>query len=775
MWMPARWWSSVVPSERSAERRHGPRPRATYRLQLHAGFTFADAERVVPQLAELGVTHLYLSPILAHSPGSTHGYDVVDHSRVDDELGGRSGLEQLASTAHAAGLGILVDIEPNHMSVAAPEDLNRAWWAVLRDGQRAATAHWFDVDWAAGEGQVALPVLGDDGGVSRDGEVVRYHEHVFPADDENYRLVHWREAPGYRRFFDVTTLAALRVEDADVFDATHALLLDLLRAGVVDGFRIDHPDGLADPRGYLMRLAHAARGAWTVVEKIVEPGEHVPQDWPCAGTTGYDAIRLLDGILVDPQGEERLSAAWARIDTSSWEQTVERCKRLVLDRVLRPEVERLARRLPTPLLQDALAELLVAMPVYRTYLDDREPRPEDLAVLSTARSLAAQRRPDLSEAVSDLVERLVTGSDPELTRLFQQTSGPVMAKAVEDTAMYRWHRLTALNEVGGDPGTWGVDLDEWHLECERRQRDEPLALTPLTTHDTKRSHDVRTRLLALSELATPWTEQLESWMPALQRHEVPDPATAYLLLQTLVGAWPIDADRLGRYLEKASREAKVSTSWTDPDDAFDRSLQNAVRAVVEDSELERSLAPFVARVTAVGRRNALSAVALQLTMPGVPDTYQGGELEDLSLVDPDNRRPVDHERRRDLLAELSKLDAADVLDRVDEGLPRLAVLKAGLARRMKHPVAFGPDGGYRALLASGTRAQHVVGFLRGGEAATVVPRWTTRVPEWGDTRVTLPDGAWTDVITGVTHQGGELTVDSLLDLFPVALLSRDDA
>ena len=773
--MPARWWSSVVPPDPAVDRRHGPRPRATYRVQLHAGFTFDDAAALVPQLATLGLTHLYLSPILAHTPGSTHGYDVVDHTRVDDELGGRPGLERLAATAHGSGLGILVDIVPNHMSVAAPESLNRAWWQLLTEGPRAATAHWFDVDWAAGEGRVVVPVLGDDAdAVQREGHRVRYHEHEFPADDTHYRLAHWREAPSYRRFFDVTTLAGLRAEDSDVFDATHALLLELLRAGIVDGFRIDHPDGLADPREYLSRLAHASRGAWTVVEKIVEPGEHMPKDWPCAGTTGYDAIRLLDGVFVDPRGEDTLTSLWQRIDPATWEQTVEVSKRLVLDRVLQPELGRLRRQLPAPGLEDAVAELLVAMPVYRTYLDDRDPRAEDLAVLSTARAVAAERRPDLAEPVAALVERIVTGADPELTRLFQQTTGPVMAKSVEDTAMYRWHRLVALNEVGGDPGAWGVDLDEWHSECMRRQAEEPLALTPLSTHDTKRSHDTRMRILALSEIPDPWTDAVRRWMPALQRHGAPDPAFAYLMLQTLVGTWPIDEQRLGGYLEKATREAKLHTSWTDPNDEYDAAVQRTVGNVLADAELGAEIADLAGGLAAIGRRNALAAIALQLTMPGVPDTYQGGELEDLSLVDPDNRRPVDHTRRRELLAELPDLSVEEILERVDEGLPRLAVLRAGLALRSSHPRAFGPDGSYEPLTATGARRHHVLAYARSSETVTVVPRWTERLGGWADTSLALPPGAWRDVITGAERQG-VVPLGELLEGFPIALLSAGQA
>ena len=761
-----------MPSESTAP---GPLPRSTYRLQLHAEFTFADAAEVVPTLARLGVTHLYLSPVLAHSPGSPHGYDVVDHDRVDPELGGREGLAALATTAHAHGLRLLVDIVPNHMSVAPPQDLNRAWWSVLRDGPNATTAHWFDIDWAAGSGRVLLPVLGSpEDAPERDGDVLRYHEHVLPADDSHYRAVHWRQPPNYRRFFDITTLAGLRVEDEEVFEATHRLLLELHAAGLVDGFRVDHPDGLANPRDYLERLSHASGGAWTVVEKILEPDEHLPGEWVCAGTTGYDAIRLLDGVLLDPRGEQPLSGLWQQLDPTPWPEVVEECKRLVLDQVLQPELTRLNARLTSPASRDAMRELLVALPVYRTYLEpDRPASPADRAVLHAARTQLADRRPDLADAAEALVERLVSGADPELTRRFQQTSGPVMAKAVEDTAMYRYHRLVALNEVGGDPGHWGVSLAEWHAACENRQRNWPETLNALSTHDTKRSHDVRTRLLALSETPAAWHALAARALPLLQRAGVPDSSTAYLMLQTMVGAWPIEADRLGRYLEKATREAKRHTSWTDPNHEYDRQLQRAVRTACADAELTTLVGDLATDLARRGRANTLSALALQLTMPGIPDTYQGGELEDLSLVDPDNRRPVDHARRARLLAELDHVTLDDLLTRTDDSLAKLALLRAGLAARRLRPAAFGPEGDYVPLLAEGPGAEHVVAFCRGGSAVTVVPRLLGRLPGWERTSLDLPDGRWTDLITGTDHSG-TVGVGALLAGFPVALLVRTD-
>lgn len=751
-----------------------PTPHSTYRVQLHSGFTFADAGEVVARIAALGFTHLYLSPILTHSPGSAHGYDVVDHTQVDPELGGRAGLEALAETAHAHGLQLLVDIVPNHMSVAAPQNLNRAWWTVLREGAAAATAHWFDIDWAAGGGRVTLPILGHpEDELGRDGDVLRYHEHVLPADDSHYRVVHWRKPPNYRRFFDVTTLAGLRVEDPDVFDATHALLLELRTAGVIDGFRIDHPDGLANPRDYLERLSHASGGAWTVVEKILEHDEHLPGEWQCSGTTGYDAIRLLDGVLLDPAGEKPLDQLWSQLDPAPWPEVVEQCKRLVLDAVLAPERARLAASLPDAALTAALDELIVAMPVYRTYLEpDHTPAPRDLVMLSKAREAALAARPDLAGALTDVVELLVTG-DSTTTRLFQQLTGPVMAKAVEDTAMYRYHRLVALNEVGGSPGQWGVSPTDWHTACAHRQRNWPETLNALSTHDTKRSHDVRARLLAVSERPAQWARLSQQVLPLMHALEVPDAATAYLMLQTMVGAWPISADRLGAYLEKATREAKRHTSWTDPNDEYDRQLQRAVRSVCADSVVTALVADFVAEVALLGRRNALSALALQLTMPGVPDVYQGSELEDLSLVDPDNRRPVDHRRRAALLAELDTMSLDDLLARADEGLPKLAVLRAGLAARRLQPTAFGPDGAYTPLSAEGPAAEHVLAFARGDAAVTVVPRLTGRLGRWRKTSLELPPGTFSDLLTGAEHRG-RTEVARLLAGFPAALLVRTD-
>ena len=646
-------------------------PVSTYRLQLTPSFTLEDAAAVVPYLARLGVTHVYCSPWLASTPGSQHGYDVVDHSRVDDELGGQAGLDALVAACRAAGLGIVLDIVPNHMSIAAPESRNAQWWSVLRDGEQSPYASWFDVDWS--RGRLLVPVLGgplaetlDD--LVVDGDVLRYFEHELPlsshGDDllstleqQHYRLADWHtgtEESTHRRFFDVTTLAGLRVEDPEVFDATHALVLQQVADGVVDGLRVDHPDGLADPAGYLRRLSERS-GVWVVAEKILEPGEALPA-WDCAGTTGYDALNLVLGLFVDPAGEQPLTSLWHQVtgDGSSYDEVVRAAKRQVLHQVLAAEVDRLvdlakpladARHLDVTRrgLREALVEVLVAFDVYRAYLPGGEDR---IAWAVEEAQAALPRRAREAAVLGQLVQ---DPSCPELVTRFQQTCGPVMAKGVEDTAFYRYLPLTALCEVGGDPSSWGTTVDEWHETCARQLRDWPATMTTLSTHDTKRSEDVRARLALLSQRPRQWGEAVTQWTAWLPRRI--DPPTEQLVWQTLVGAWPIDADRAVAYVEKATREAKARTSWLDPDSSYDEAVAAYVRALLADRHLVDEVSAFVDALHDDWRSTVLAQKLVQLTMPGVADTYQGTELVDLSLVDPDNRRPVDYARREALLAQ----------------------------------------------------------------------------------------------------------------------------
>jgi (1->4)-alpha-D-glucan 1-alpha-D-glucosylmutase len=800
---------------------------STYRLQLHADFGFAAAAEQVPYLADLGVSHLYLSPVLQAVPGSQHGYDVLDHSRVSQELGGETGLAALADTAHRHGLGIVVDVVPNHMAMTAPEHLNRPLWEVLRRGREAATAHWFDIDWAAGEQRLGLPVLGETpeealaaGDLVLDrlqGEpVVRYHDHVFPLapgtepagsdglgaalSRQHYRLACWRDKDAvlnYRRFFDIDTLIAVRVEEPDVFDATHRVLLDLHARGVVDGFRIDHPDGLADPEGYLHRLREATGGpddaAWVVVEKILEPGEALPASWPCAGTTGYDAMSAVQTGLVDPAAAQALDRAWAQAGGEpDLDRVEETAKREAVHRMLGAEVDRLTRSAlgatghpHPPRLRAALVELLVAVDVYRAYV-----RPGQAVDAESAQHLehagrrAHDLRPDLAEEV-DLLLGLAQGAGvrehgpgsaaaADFVVRLQQTCGPVMAKGVEDTTFYRWHRLVALNEVGGDPAALGkASADALHGWAQRQQRVWPRGMTTLSTHDTKRSEDVRARVLAVAGRPDVWEESCAPILEAADDADVDGP-TAYLLWQTLLGTWPLSRERLHAYLRKAMREAKQHTAWVGGDAGYEQRVLALADRAQGPGTTRTAVESAVAATVADARAVTLAAKLVQLCLPGVPDVYQGGELVTDSLVDPDNRRPVDYARRVRLLAGLDADDRAGAAD-LDLDQEKLLVTSRALRLRRARPEAFGESGSYHPLPAS---TEHALGFTRGGQVACVVTRAPGRLSAdggWGATTVSLPPGAWSDVLTGAEVGGpgsGPVACADLFAVLPVALLVR---
>ena len=793
-----------------------PVPVSTYRVQLrppaagHPGFGFDDAAAVVPYLADLGVTHLYCSPWLQAAPGSAHGYDVVDHARVNSELGGEPGLARLSRSCREAGLGIILDIVPNHMAVSEPQSQNAAWWGLLRDGRASSYASWFDVDWdsPANPGKVLVPVLGAPlgqciGDLRVDGDRLRYFGHVLPLapgsliegdllatlERQHYRLCHWRVAVdelNYRRFFDVTTLAGLRVKVPPVFDATHALLLRQVADGVVDGLRIDHPDGLADPGGYLDRLADSTGGAWVVVEKILEPGEELPMHWATSGSTGYDALNRVLGLFVDPAGEQPLTDLWVATTghNGAYDDVVGRAKRQVLSDVLVAEVERLAdlavrvcraepalRDTTRRGLREALVEVLASFPVYRAYLPPTGPA-DDVARTHVEHAVAAARRAvphrtaELEVLKSLVLAEGPTGPDAqELVTRFQQTCGPVMAKGVEDTAFYRYLRLSALCEVGGDPSQWGLPVADWHDACAVQQLHWPLTMTTLSTHDTKRSEDVRARLVLLSQCPTEWGEAVVGWSAAAARHHPPDHAAEQLLWQTLLGAWPVSADRAVAYLAKATREAKCHTSWVDPDPAYDEALASFVRAVLADRALVAEVEAFTRRLDPAWRATSLAQKLVQLMMPGVADTYQGTEVWDLSLVDPDNRRPVDFDLRRALLA-----DPADHLAADPAGAAKLRVVRAALRLRREQPGWF-LEGATYAPLTCSARA---LAFTRSEQVAVVVPLRSVSVERhgWGEESVTLPQGRWRDLLSGPTWAGGPVRLADLLAGFPVALLVR---
>ncbi|SDY01674.1 maltooligosyl trehalose synthase [Modestobacter sp. DSM 44400] len=773
------------------DRRRGT-PASTYRLQVTADFTLDDAAAVADYLADLGVTHAYSSPLLRSAAGSTHGYDTTDHAHIDEPRGGRAGFDRFVAALHEHGLGLVLDLVPNHMGVADAHE-SGWWWDLLKRGRDSAHADAFDVDWDAGFGKVRLPVLGsaDDLAklelVTADGESeLQYYDNRFPVapgtaqagDDpvavharQHYELVDWRRADSelnYRRFFAINTLAGLRAEDPVVFAATHALIVQLVESGAVDALRIDHPDGLADPKGYLDRLAGATGGRWTVVEKILEPGEVLPDSWQTAGTTGYDALTEVDDVLVDPAGEPAVTAldtelAGHRVD---YAQLVRMCKREVTDGILGAEVARLTRivgelpGVPAEQVVEGLAELLASFPVYRSYLPDGREH------LDATVAAVRERRPDLTAAV-DALHPLLATAGTELATRFEQTSGPVMAKGVEDSAYYRWARFVALNEVGGDPARFGTTVAAFHEAQQIRAERLPQSMTTLSTHDTKRSEDVRARLAVLAELPSEWAQLVRG---LLARHPLGDRSLAHLVWQNLVGAWPLSRERAHAYVEKAAREAGTSTTWTDPVQEFENELHALADGAYDDPTTAAEIEDFVARIAPFGRSNSLSQKLLQLTMPGVPDVYQGTELWDLSLVDPDNRRPVDYDLRR---SQLSRLDEGWVPPVDDTGAAKLLVVSRVLRHRRDVPEAFA---GYTPVEASGSAADSVVAFDRGG-VVTVATRLPVRlaVTGWGDTALQLPTGAWRDLFTGtrVVSDAAGAPLAELLAQLPVALLVRD--
>jgi (1->4)-alpha-D-glucan 1-alpha-D-glucosylmutase len=886
-----------------------PRPRAaTYRVQLHAGFTFDDAAAITGYLATLGVTHLYCSPYLQAAQGSTHGYDVVDPGHLNSELGGADGHRRLTRQLARAGLGQVLDIVPNHMALAGRA--NAWWWDVLENGPSSVYASYFDIDWDPPERKLAstvlMPVLGDQyGRVLEAGELViqrqggsftvRYYEHEAPVsprtlggllskaaaragsaeleslavafgrlpdarrtdaaavaerhrdkevlrdrladlcrdhpgvaaaidaeidalnadpdavDDllsqQNFRLAYWRtgaEELSYRRFFDIETLAGLRVEDEAVFADTHRLILRLVADGTLDGLRIDHVDGLADPEGYLVRLRDATSGVYVVVEKILQPGEELPS-WPVAGTSGYEFLNRVNQLFVDPRHDAALRGGYARFTGrhEDYAEVVHAAKLEIMREDLAAEVERLTSLLADVCerhrrhrdytrreLRDALREIIAAFGVYRTYARPGYPvSAADLAHVRQATAAAGERRPDLDAELLRFIGELLTlehrgDEETSFAVRFAQVSAPVMAKGTEDTAFYRYLPLTCLNEVGGDPGRLGWPVAEFHQAMAGAAQRWPEAMLTLSTHDTKRSGDVRARLSVLSELPEAWEHAARRWARHNRAHKQdgwPDPNTEYLLYQTLVGAWPIEAGRAGAYMQKAAKEAKVHTSWTDQNAGYDHALAAFVSAVLDDPVFVADLESFLAehQVIERGRIASLAQTALLLTCPGVPDLYQGTEVWDLSLVDPDNRRPVDYARRRDLLGDLAGAGPEAALQRMDDGGPKLWLIHRLLGHRRRHPAAYGPGSGYEPLRGHGPRARSVVAFARTGGLAVVVPRLARPGETWAGTTVELPGGAWTDVLTGdaVTSDGtggtSSVGVASLLRRFPVAVLGRE--
>ncbi|WP_350002007.1 malto-oligosyltrehalose synthase [Pseudarthrobacter sp. WHRI 8279] len=768
-------------------------PASTYRLQIRRSFTLFDAAEKVPYLKDLGADWVYLSPILTAEQGSDHGYDVTDPSAVDPERGGPEGLLALSKAAREHGMGVLVDIVPNHVGVATPVQ-NPWWWSLLKEGQGSPYAEAFDVDWDLAGGKIRLPMLGSDDDLDKleikDGEL-RYYDHRFPLASgsysdgdspqevhsrQHYELMDWRRADAelnYRRFFAVTTLAGIRVETPRVFEEAHAEVGRWFKEGLVDGLRVDHPDGLADPAGYLRWLKDLSGGAYVLVEKILEPGETLPQDFATEGTTGYDALADVDRVFVDPAGRQALDELDAKLrgsDTpADYAEMIRGTKRMIADGILRSEVLRLARLVPESYglavdqAADAIAEIIAAFPVYRTYL------PTGAGILKEACESAAAQRPDLEVAVGTLLPLLLDPANPIAVR-FQQTSGMVMAKGVEDTAFYRYTRLGTLTEVGAEPTEFSVSPDEFHQRMARRQQELPLSMTTMSTHDTKRSEDARARISVIAELPQEWTATLNTLR---ELAPIPDGPYENLLWQAVVGAWPASRERLQGYAEKAAREAGNSTTWTSPDEDFESAVKAAVDAAFDDGRVTKVVEGFVARIDSYAASNSVSAKLVQLTMPGVPDVYQGSEFWERSLTDPDNRRPVDFEVRRQ---ELAKLEAG-TLPAAGTETSKLLVTSRALRLRRDRPELFQ---GYSPVTATGPAAEHLVAFHRGGDGSTGALTLATRLPAglaadggWRDTAVELPT-TLRDELTGNSYGPGPVSVADVLGTYPVALLVPAD-
>lgn len=823
-------------------------PTSTYRLQLHAGFTADDAATIVPYLASLGVGHIFCSPVLQAAPGSMHGYDVVDHSRISEDLGGENALRRLAEVAHEHGMGIIVDVVPNHMAIPTPLWHNHALWSLLKHGPQSPYARWFDIE-AGAERSVLMPVLGRPiGKVLADGEittdvidvpqpdgsvnqekVVRYYDHVLPIADgtehlglvdllerQYWRLAYWKVASdelNYRRFFDVDTLAAVRVEEPEVFADTHRTLVRLQTEGVIDGYRIDHPDGLADPRGYLRDLAEATGNAWTVVEKILEGHERLPGDFPCAGTTGYDALWRVSGLFHDSRGALGLTHLWqhATGDLRPFEDIARESTELIVSESLWTEVERLTnlahkicqedirlRDATRRNLNTVIVELLASMDRYRAYVVPGEAAPgSERTVIEETAERARRHLGDDEDVLAALetVVALILGDEvgsagrtlsaerAEFMIRFAQTCGPVHAKALEDTAFYRFSRFLPVNEVGSDPDRIGVEPDELHEHAKTMLLTFPDAMTTLSTHDTKRSEDVRARLAVLSELPHEWLGIVQEIEAALAEHLTPliDGATRMLLWQTLAGtsllpgsaAQPMSPERLDQYLRKALREAKVHTTWTEQNEEYEQAVIDLAHAALASQTVHDILAGWTQRTFAAQRSTILGQKLIQLTMPGVPDVYQGTEVVDLSLVDPDNRRPVDHDAHAQRLTRMLEGARPEGID--DE--KQWVVHQALTLRSQRRDLFQGREATYHPIP---TTTSHAVAFGRAHADEDVeVITVATRLPVslharggWDATTIVLPEGTWTDQLSGRTFPGGSALLREVLDVLPVALLLR---
>ena len=866
-------------------------PRATYRLQFHAGFKLTDALGLVDYLAALGISHVYASPLFQARAGSTHGYDVCDPTTLNPEVGTEEELGKLAGKLRKHGMGILLDVVPNHMG----SDLSNKWWRdVLEHGPASKYAAFFDISWDAlpepWKGKVLVPVLGDRYarvlekrelrlGFAEGQFHIAYYDRKFPLSPESsaqlfqemgkgrsaqaaravlqrydpgadegavqrlhrllkaqhYRLAYWRVGPeqlNYRRFFDITDLIAMRVEIPEVFDETHRYLFSLIERGIIAGVRVDHPDGLWDPQGYFERLQEKSKPArsrqerlYILAEKILSEGERLPEEWPIAGTTGYDYLNVVNGLFVNPRAEQRLTRFYEEFSARKlgYKDAVYQSKRQVLRGSFIGEMNTLRSQLKeiaagrmegqdfTELeLGEALAAVLGTFPVYRTYLTPANPKPGRTAREYIHHAISeAKRRSSVDGAVFEFLQEVLEAKGRKRDQLlnfimkWQQLSGPAMAKGLEDTTFYRYFRLASLNEVGGDPGTFGVSPEEFHSYNRHKQEKWPHAMLASATHDTKRGEDLRARLNVLSELPEEWEPTVKAWAELNQKHRSkagPSRNDEYLCYQTVVGAWTRECEnehglqglreRISAYMLKAVKEAKLETTWTNPNEAYESAMKAFVDAVLAppNEAFLRSVSRFSSRLAFFGYFNSLAQLILKLTSPGVPDTYQGTELWDFSLVDPDNRRPVDFELRQKYARAFRKVSdipgrAGELLSEPETGEIKFLLTMLTLRFRQEHEAIF-RDGKYMPLKAVGPKAHHVVAFARehgNQRVLVVVPRLTAgltggrEVPPIGDkvwsgtTLHGVRSGKWLNILTGAAVQD-DMPLGNVLQHLPVAVL-----
>jgi (1->4)-alpha-D-glucan 1-alpha-D-glucosylmutase len=817
-------------------------PRATYRLQFNEYFRLQDASALVPYLHELGISHVYASPLFKACAHSSHGYDVCDFSQLNPEIGTEIDLEKLVAALRAHDMGLVLDIVPNHMGICGPDNI--WWWDVLKKGRSSRFADYFDIDWQPSNpdvrGKILVPVLGDEYerilmnhelqiGVESHALTLRYHDHLFPLspdsetglpreaveiqkfnsdlerldgliNQQHYRLACFLEGDrelNYRRFFAISSLAALRVEDEKVFNEVHALVRRWYERGWVDGLRVDHPDGLRDPERYLERLRLLAPNAWIVVEKILKPEEWLPNSWPVDGTTGYDFLNRAGGVFIDSKGEKALSELYGAFagESASYPSVVYTKKRDILRTLLAAEIQRLAVLLGglvafeegggyfTRLhLAEALTEVIACFPVYRSYLapDRGASNTTDVAHIEFAVHLGCEKRPELPPEIFAWIRGLLINPPANKTARdfvyrFQQLTGPAMAKGEEDTAFYCFHRLISLNEVGGDPAVFGVTKEVLQAFCQHLHQYWPGSLLSTSTHDTKRSEDVRARLALLSEIPGLWRQKVQGWSAMNERRrcgEWPDRNTEYLFYQTIVGAWPLARDRVLAFMEKAVREAKVHTNWTKPNQAYEAALRRFVSEACHDPDFIAEVEQFVAVLADAGQINSLGQMLIKLTTPGVPDIYQGCDLWNFALVDPDNRRPVDYQERHRILGQARTITAEEAWRQRKSGLPKLWTLRRVLNVRARRPDWF--EGPVQMLEANGAKADHLVALMSGKHLISILPRFLLKLNnDWADTSLTLPRGIWHNEFTE-EELSGTLNAETLFQRFPVALLTRKE-